>query len=558
LIHFYKRMSEEDIELPEEGLGEEEIEERDTFSENQVDTVDSPLLDFFLGGGLSSGGRQRSKRVQQGEIDRNDPVVENGRLYGQDFSDLRAAALDSGQLFQDPEFPPDGDSIFFSKSAYGLEWMRPHELVDDPRLMVGGGDRFDINQGELGDCWLLAAMANLTMNKKVRSRVIPLDQSFSEEYAGIFHFKFWQYGEWVDVVIDDYLPTRNGKLVFMQSDSTNEFWSALFEKAYAKLHGSYESLKGGTTLEAMVDFTGGCTEMFDLNQPPRDLFTILIKAFERCSLMGCSLEPEPGVTEARTEVGLVRGHAYSVTKVVKAKIETPRVSGEIPLVRIRNPWGNEAEWNGAWSDGSPEWRYVPDEEKENLGLNFEDDGEFWMSYKDFLKYFDQLEICNLNPDSLDGDNNFKWEVATFPGAWIAGDTAGGCRNNIGTFASNPQYLIMLEDPDEEDEHNKCTVIINLMQKGRRAMRDEGMDLLTIGFCIYHLKDAPDGRCDTAFFKYNASCARSKTFINLREMSARFRLPPGAYCIVPSTFAPDQEGEFLIRVFTEKPNNAAVM
>ena len=39
-------------------------------------------------------------------------------------------------------------------------------------------------------------------------------------------------------------------------------------------------------------------------------------------------------------------------QVVKAKIETPRVSGEIPLIRIRNPWGNETEWNGAWSDGS--------------------------------------------------------------------------------------------------------------------------------------------------------------------------------------------------------------
>lgn len=53
----------------------------------------------------------------------------------------------------------------------------------------------------------------------------------------------------------------------------------------------------------------------------------------------------------------------------------------LTLVRVRNPWGNETEWNGAWSDNSPEWQTIPQNKRQEIGLVKKDDGEFWMDWK---------------------------------------------------------------------------------------------------------------------------------------------------------------------------------
>ena len=58
--------------------------------------------------------------------------------------------------------------------------------------------------------------------------------------------------------------------------------------------------------------------------------------------------------EAKTETGLVKGHAYGVTAVKTVKLGASGLSGifnkeKVYLVRLRNPWGAK-EWNGPWSD----------------------------------------------------------------------------------------------------------------------------------------------------------------------------------------------------------------
>ncbi|KAM9442925.1 calpain-2 catalytic subunit-like [Salvelinus alpinus] len=251
------------------------------------------------------------------------------KFWGQDYVALLDACIKSGSLFSDTTFAPDQSSIGMPTDPdpkKEIKWLRPKEISANAVFVEDTTCTTDICQGQLGNCWLLAALSCLTMHPNLFVKVVPPNQSLTESYAGIFHFMFWQYGEWVEVVVDDRLPVREGRLLFSYSCTRNEYWSALVEKAYAKLIGSYGSLKGGNISEAMEDFTGGIAYSLPVSsRTPRVMWRALSAALSRGSLLSCFIQAsnyrEIGTVTAE---GLVKGHAYAITDTDTAAQPAPR------------------------------------------------------------------------------------------------------------------------------------------------------------------------------------------------------------------------------------------
>ncbi|XP_077788472.1 calpain-12 isoform X1 [Podarcis muralis] len=485
---------------------------------------------------------------------------------GQDYGELKRRCLQQGSLFVDPDFKPSPESLGYnklgpgSKKAQGVVWQRPKDICKPqvPRFICEGMNRTDVRQGKLGDCWFLAATASLTLYPHILHRVVPQSQSFeTADYAGIFHFQFWQYGQWVDVVVDDFLPTVNGKLIFVHSEEKDEFWMPLLEKAYAKLNGSYKGISLGMMNEAFVDFTGGVGTIFLLKTPNPELFKIIQEALKRRAMMGAgTMASGPEETEHETPEKLLKGHAYSITGFRKVHVGGQKVK----LLRLRNPWGR-VEWNGSWSDTSPLWSYVDPGLREQLHVK-QEDGEFWMQLSDFIHHFDILEICHFRTDGLEGESSPSgWYGGDcFQGSWVKGHTAGGHRtfNPWDTFWMNPQFHLSLLEPDEKQRkkqdqlpHPSCSLLVSLTQKDRRR---SNKGFLCIGYDIFQMSEEYLQLKSTAQRKQLLPKLKQvwpTAYGYLRDITEYIRLPPGDYLIVTSLQNPLAEAEFTIRVFTEK-------
>ncbi|OQV19987.1 putative Calpain-5 [Hypsibius exemplaris] len=154
---------------------------------------------------------------------------------------------------------------------HDVTWLRPEEIPNCvPILVVRDGPEhaspLPVRQGSyLDDCWFISGCFVLGQFPSLWDQVVPdfNDQIVEGKKYGIYRFRFWVFGKWTEVVIDDRLPTIDNKLIYCSgsTDRTGtEFWGPLLEKAYAKLNTCYLALSWGSLPDALTDLTGGAVE----------------------------------------------------------------------------------------------------------------------------------------------------------------------------------------------------------------------------------------------------------------------------------------------------------
>ena len=135
-------------------------------------------------------------------------------------------------------------------------------------LFVDGASSRDVDQGNVGDCYLMAGLGAVALQDPARIR-----NMFTDNGDGTFTVRFFRDGRAEYVTVDRYLPVdANGRLVFandgqLASSPTNELWGALAEKAYAQLAESgwsrgaakpnaYASISVGWEADVVIQLTG--------------------------------------------------------------------------------------------------------------------------------------------------------------------------------------------------------------------------------------------------------------------------------------------------------------
>eukprot|EP01063_Lacrimia_lanifica_P010927 TRINITY_DN1768_c1_g4_i1.p1 TRINITY_DN1768_c1_g4~~TRINITY_DN1768_c1_g4_i1.p1 ORF type:complete len:813 (+),score=319.35 TRINITY_DN1768_c1_g4_i1:55-2493(+) len=327
------------------------------------------------------------------------------------------ACSDAGIKFIDVTFPPREGSIKGPGVAKDLKqypWKRASEYLDGtglkPALFVGSIEPDDIDQGALADCYLMGA---LTAVAEFERLVMSAFESGQDPDLGLYRVTLCKNGWWQQVVLDDYFPCSGSKPAYARNrEEPNELWVSLLEKAYAKLHGSYGAIMQGNSGAALGDITGCPYKTFEFTGEESTSFDQMLENDQNeflqvLSTPGKNLMYVPENKQKAEDkelfdqyqaVGLICEHAYSLLSVVKT-------STGAELCFIRNPWGNNMEWNGKWSDNDPSW--TP-ELKAEVGFEASENGAFWMEWNDVKEWFSMVSVnyCHGTWDQIRVAGNF--------------------------------------------------------------------------------------------------------------------------------------------------------
>jgi hypothetical protein len=215
------------------------------------------------------------------------------------------------KLFIDLDFPSIDKSISENKKFFQkfnkIIWKK------SPGNKFISYEKIFIKQGYLGNCYFISSLNSIIQNPKLLSKIIG---PFSEEF-GMFSFNFYR-NKWINVIVDDSIPFENEEPIFCSTDSTNDKWVYLVEKAFAKLNRNYENLDGGSSLNSFIDLTGGNSTQYDLKTMKMDVDQVMncLKLvhkenwFVNCS----SVEKDLGN-------GIPPDHAYTILNIDNSSIE---------------------------------------------------------------------------------------------------------------------------------------------------------------------------------------------------------------------------------------------
>ena len=142
-------------------------------------------------------------------------------------------------------------------------------------------------------------------------------------------------------------------------------------------------------------------------------------------------------------------------------------------------------------------------------------------------------------------------------------------------------MVNVTETDIEGGDGLCTIICACLQKYTRQKRQQTRVQQAeeyINLRLYRIKDSVNVSQVGQGYKFYPKdlerqgdtgnrlqsltmCVNTIEFVSLgpyinkREVTGRFRVKPGNYILIPSTYEPDREGEFLVRIFTEGGSTA---